>query len=244
MKKHIPNTITCLNLFTGCLAIIAITQYHNLIVAALLVFLAAIFDFFDGMAARVLKAYSEIGKDLDSLADMVSFGVVPGFMIYEMMQRCNLAAFSDSNVAIAILTYIPFVVTCFSALRLAQFNNDTRQSESFIGVPTPANTILIASLGIIATLKPELSVYILHPVFLIGLTILMSYLLVAEIPLFSLKFKHLKWVDNQIRFVFLGLSVLLFAVFFYTAIPLIIILYVILSLINNKLKLRNMKSES
>lgn len=239
MKKAIPNSITCLNLFTGCVAIYIIsqetlsgTQYISLEFGAYLVFLAAIFDFLDGMVARLLHAYSEIGKQLDSLADMVSFGVLPGFLMFKLMQASLLADPSTSIYEVEIIPYAAFIIIIFSALRLAKFNIDSRQTSSFIGVPTPANTILIASLPLILGhdefgLRP----YILNHYFLIGLTLLMSYMLIAEIPLFALKFKNLSWKYNRTQFIFLLISIPLLFILKFAAIPVIILVYVVLSIV-------------
>ncbi|WP_439880407.1 CDP-diacylglycerol--serine O-phosphatidyltransferase [Pontibacter sp. MBLB2868] len=228
MKKHIPNAITCLNLFSGCLALYFAFQ-GQLVYTAYLVALAAVFDFLDGMIARVLGAYSEIGKQLDSLADMVSFGVVPGAVMFMLLQKTGntIVGLPTDKVA-----FVGFLITIFSALRLAKFNIDTRQTTSFIGLPTPACTILVASLPLILE-HGDLIHYeiILNPLVLIGLTILLSFLLIAELPLFALKFSNLTWQDNSLRFIFLILSLILIALLKFAAIPLIIALYILLSII-------------
>lgn len=228
MKKHIPNAITCLNLFAGCLALYFAFK-GQLVYTAYLVGIAAVLDFLDGMVARVLGAYSEIGKQLDSLADMVSFGVVPGTVMFMLLQRTG-----DSflGLPIEIFAFFGFLITIFSGLRLAKFNIDTRQTTSFIGLPTPANTIFVVSLPLILE-HGDLTHYaiILNPWVLVILTVLLSYLLVAELPLFALKFKNLTWQDNSIRFIFLILSVVLVALLNFAAIPLIIVLYIVLSVI-------------
>jgi CDP-diacylglycerol--serine O-phosphatidyltransferase len=223
MKNHLPNAITCLNLFAGCLALCNVFA-GRLELAAYLVGLAAVFDFADGLVARALHASSPIGKDLDSLADMVSFGVVPGAMLYYLLGQ-------GANSLPNWLPYAGFIVTVFSALRLAKFNNDTRQTTSFIGLPTPACTLVVASLPLILTYDTyHLTPFILNPWVLLGLTVLLSGLLVAELPLFALKFKNLRWQDNSVRFVFLLLSVGLLLVLQAAAVPIIILLYVLLSL--------------
>ncbi|WP_192823068.1 CDP-diacylglycerol--serine O-phosphatidyltransferase [Rufibacter sp. LB8] len=228
MKRHIPNFITCLNLLCGCIAIYYVFQ-QELVNAAYLVILAAILDFMDGMVARVLHAYSEIGKQLDSLADMVSFGVVPGVMMFHLLSRSvELSDFGPTTAI--VLPFMGFLMTIFSALRLAKFNIDTRQTTSFIGVPTPANTLFVISMPLIlANDTFGLAPYILNPFVLLVITVVFSYLLVAELPLFALKFKSFKWQGNQIRFIFLGLSVALLALLNVTAIPVIIVLYILLS---------------
>ncbi len=239
IKKHIPNTLTCLNLFCGCLAIIAV--FHKAFeLTAILVGMALIFDFFDGMVARLLKVNSEIGKQLDSLADMVTFGVVPGFVMYQLI---IFAIGSDlhapsKNSAIWYLAYTAFIVTVFSALRLAKFNIDTRQSDSFIGLPTPANTMLIVSLPlIIIRSNIDFAInWLMNPVVLVTICFVQSFLLVAELPLIALKFKHFKWKDNELRYILIIGSIVCLATLKYIAIPAIIILYLILSLIQNNRK--------
>lgn len=229
IKKHIPNAITSCNLICGCLAIVQIFD-GNLITASYLVGLAAIFDFFDGFAARMLKVSSAIGKDLDSLADMVTFGVVPGLLLFKLIAFAATQNNTDNFQSLPI-SYVAFLIPVFSAIRLAKFNNDNRQSDLFIGLPTPANAILICSLPLILQSNPEinlLNVYLLVPV-----SILLSYLLIAELPLFALKFKHFKWKDNEIRFIFLGISLLLLLFLKFLALPLIIIFYVLFSLMKN-----------
>lgn len=228
MKKHIPNAITCLNLFSGCLALYFAFQ-GELVITAYLVGIAAVFDFLDGMVARVMKAYSEIGKQLDSLADMVSFGVVPGTVMFVLLQRADAAVL---GVSADVVAFFGFLITIFSALRLAKFNIDTRQTTSFIGLPTPACTLFVASLPLILEYGDLLHYeIILNPWVLLVLTLLLSFLLVAELPLFALKFTNLSWQDNSMRFIFLGLSVILLALLKFAAIPLIIVLYVFLSFI-------------
>ena len=229
MKKSIPNFITCLNLFTGCVAIL-IAYKGSLEFAAYLVGVAAVFDFLDGMIARLLHAYSEIGKQLDSLADMVSFGVLPGVIMFRLMEKSAMADPNTTLVQAEIIPYAAFIIIIFSALRLAKFNIDTRQTSSFIGLPTPANTIFIASLPLIlAADQFNLSQYILNFYVLLALSAILCYLLVAEIPLFALKFKNLTWKDNAMRFIFLLTAVPLLFIFKFAAIPVIIVFYVLLS---------------
>ena len=189
IKRHIPNFITCLTLFSGCVAVYLAFKgnFHGALIAILL---AAVFDFFGGFAARLLKAYSPLGKELDSLADVISFGLAPGAVAFSMLQASELPQW---------LAFAGFIIPVFSALRLAKFNIDERQSSSFIGMPTPANAIFWIGLG-----------YSYHenlaqqPYFVLGFIALMSLLLVSELPMFSLKFKNLKWKDNSWQFVFLA----------------------------------------
>ena len=238
IKKHIPNAITCCNLLCGCLAIIQ-ALHGNLYMAALLVGLAAIFDFFDGFAARLLKVSSPIGKDLDSLADMVTFGVVPGFVMYQLIEK-SIFYYSDSlfqnpiPIFFNYIKYAAFFIPLFSAVRLAKFNNDLRQSESFIGVPTPANSILICSLPFLIENNHQFD-FLFNPIVLGSVSIILSLMLIAELPLFALKFKHFKWKGNEIRFIFLATCLTSIAIFKIAGIPLIIILYVLLSLVYNKI---------
>ncbi len=236
IKKHIPNSITCGNLLCGCLAIVAAFQ-GDLLWSAYLVGIAAVLDFFDGFTARLLNVHSEIGKQLDSLADVVTFGVVPGVVMYHLL----LLAFAGEAInSITICSvYTAFLIPIFSALRLAKFNIDTRQSTSFIGVPTPANAILICSLPLIQFFQPTIGSFstatiIENKYFLLGLTLLMSFLMVAELPLFALKFKNFGWTDNKIRYTFILVALILLFIFHFIAIPIIVFLYIILSVVNRE----------
>jgi CDP-diacylglycerol--serine O-phosphatidyltransferase len=229
IKRNIPNAITCGNLLCGCLALVKAFE-GDLIWAAYLVGIAAILDFFDGFMARLLHVSSPIGKDLDSLADMVTFGVVPGVVMFKLLQ----IAIAQENLW-NHTPYLAFLIPVFSGIRLAKFNNDTRQTESFIGVNTPANSILICSLPLIigANSSGILTNFILNPYLLMTLTIVMSALLVSEIPIFSLKFKSFGWKGNEIRFVFLISSIILLVCLQFVGIPLVIALYILLSILNN-----------
>ncbi|MFB9845059.1 CDP-alcohol phosphatidyltransferase family protein [Mucilaginibacter ginsenosidivorans] len=228
ISKHLPNTITCANLFSGCVGIVFAFQ-ENLIFAAYALFLAAIFDFFDGFASRVLKSFSGIGKDLDSLADMVSFGFLPSAILYELfLQSPQIQGIGP------YLNFAAFLIAVFSALRLAKFNNDTRQADSFIGLPTPANAILIASIPLILDHHPEFSRYILNQYILAVLVIVMCALLVAELPLMSLKFKNTDFNKNIYRYLLLLFSAILILFFKFAAVPVIILMYITLSVIQFK----------
>ena len=249
IKKHLPNAITCGNLFCGCLAIVSAFK-GDLVWSAYLVGIAAVLDFFDGFAARLLKVHSAIGSQLDSLADMVTFGVVPGVIMFQLI-RHSIDTYSEMQLGIVIpvyFSYVSFFIVIFSAIRLAKFNIDTRQTDSFIGVPTPANSILICSFPLILEFQTksqdELWVLLLNPYFLIVLTILMSYLLVAELSLFALKFKNFGWIDNKIRYSFLIISLFLLILFQFIAIPFIIFLYIILSIINNTFNKNEIQSRN
>jgi CDP-diacylglycerol---serine O-phosphatidyltransferase len=228
VRKHIPNFITCANLFSGCVGIVFAFQ-GELIFAAYALFLAAIFDFFDGFASRVLKSFSGIGKDLDSLADMVSFGVLPSVILYQLF----LQAPQIDKVS-TYLNFSAFLIPVFSALRLAKFNTDTRQAEIFIGLPTPANAILIASFPLILQQYPSLSRYILNPYGLTVFIIVMCTLLVIEMPLMSLKFKNRDFNRNIYRYLLLLFSAILILFFKFVAVPVVIFIYITLSIIQFK----------
>ena len=238
IKKHIPNTITLLNLLAGLLALIhAFNGNYN--VGFSLVFLGIFFDFWDGFFARIWKVQSPIGLQLDSLADMVTSGVVPGLVMYKMLGDIqeNQAQYNltEDTYFMGVVPYLGFLITLASCYRLAKFNVDTRQTDSFIGLPTPANALLIMSIPMIQFhsefegLVDALS----NPYVLVGITFLSSYLLNAEIPLFSLKVKSFSWEKYKMQVVFLILSVILIALLEFIAIPIIILLYVILSVVNN-----------
>lgn len=235
MKRHLPNAVTCINLLFGCLALTCIfsTDPKGLVYGAYFVGLAAVADFLDGLVARALRVSSAIGKDLDSLADMVSFGVVPGAIIYKLFGQAAQLSATTAAIPSGLWQYLPywgFLVTIFSALRLAKFNNDTRQTTSFIGLPTPACTLVVASLPLIlAHDRFDVASIILNPLVLLGLTVLLSGLLVAELPLFALKFKSLRWGDNRRRFMFILFTAGLLLVLQAAAVPLVVLLYVLMS---------------
>ncbi|MFV0392264.1 MAG: CDP-diacylglycerol--serine O-phosphatidyltransferase [Paludibacteraceae bacterium] len=213
--KHLPNTITCLNLFSGCCGV-WLAFNGNYTGATVAILLSAFFDFLDGMVARLVGAYSEIGKELDSLADVISFGLVPGAIIFSMLSVNGIQNY----------TFLAFLIPVFSALRLAKFNIDTRQTTSFIGLPTPANAIFWG--GIAVSFSGWFSE---NHVALILLTLVFSYLLVAVLPMFSLKFKNLTWKDNQVPFIFLGVGLLLVIFLRVDAISPIILWYILLSIL-------------
>ncbi|OFX45794.1 MAG: CDP-diacylglycerol--serine O-phosphatidyltransferase [Bacteroidetes bacterium GWC2_33_15] len=239
IKRHIPNTITSLNLLSGCLSILL--SFEGYILAAVyLIFFAAIFDFLDGMTARLLKVYSTLGKELDSLADVISFGAAPAFIVFQMMKTAlygtgQLPFYEYISAQEYLFLLIPFLIPVLSAVRLAKFNLDERQADSFIGLPTPANALFFVSLFIVTLTNSNAFVLNLfyNKYFLAILIVIFSLLLVAEFPMFSLKFKNLGLRDNKIRYLFIGLSVILLILLHSIAVPVIIILYLILSAINN-----------
>lgn len=234
MKKHIPNFITTLNLFSGCIGIIIALQYR-IDYAAYFIAIAALFDFLDGMVARVLHVKSEIGKELDSLADVVSFGVLPGMIVYQLM--ANSPNTPAAGTYISIFSLVALIIPVLSAVRLAKFNLDTRQTTSFIGLPVPANALFLGSLPLIkmqAGFSDSLSwlTVITDNYYILALIAVgMSLLLVSEIPLISLKFRNLKFADNKPQFILVFIAVISFILINFTAIPLIILTYILLSLI-------------
>lgn len=228
LKSSIPNLLTLANLASGLLAITMIFN-GDYIFAAWLVGASLLFDFFDGFAARLLKVSGELGKQLDSLADVVSFGVVPGFLMFEIFKMAQWAGEPIAD----FVPYLAFLIPLFSALRLGKFNIDTRQSEHFIGMPTPANTIFLFSIALLALHTDNSSVrdFLLNPIFLGVLIVSTSYLLVAELPLMSLKIKNLRWSENKGRYILIIGVILLIALVGFKAIAFIIPLYLLLSLI-------------
>ena len=195
--RHIPNTITSLNLLSGCFATIFALQ-GNFTTAFLCIIAGAVCDFCDGLAARALKAYSPMGKELDSLADMVTFGVAPAMIMYRFQAEANF------------LVYLPLLIAVFSGLRLAKFNIDTRQSENFIGLATPSCALICGSLIYASEIYPALHDFLIAKSYIVPmLSLVLRYLLVCELPMFSFKFKSLKWEENKSRFIFLALSAIL-----------------------------------
>ena len=223
-KRHIPNLLTCLNLLSGCIACVAAFN-GNFAWVGYWVFIGATFDFSDGLVARKLKSYSSIGKDLDSLADMVTFGVAPGIAVFKFLE---LSLFQYEFTGVNFVPYIAFLLVIFSALRLAKFNVDTRQTTSFIGFPTPANALFWVSLLVALEKCLIMNVYI--PVGIILLVFVFSFLLIAEIPMFSLKATNLSWKDNSLRYILLFCVLIFLLIFGFGGIYLGIIVYILLSL--------------
>ena len=227
--RNIPNAITSCNLFCGCIA--CHMAFHGKYEFALLfIVLGAVFDFFDGMTARLLHVSSPIGKELDSLADDVTFGLAPAAIVFSLFKEVECP---DFLLPISgILPYSAFLIAVFSALRLAKFNLDERQTSSFIGMPTPANALFWGSLvvgGHNFLVSPHF-----NAAYLLILVIVMSLLLVAELPMFSLKFKDLSWGHNKISYIFLIVSVPLLIVFRLSGFAAVIVWYILLSLLTRK----------
>lgn len=230
IKKYIPNAITCLNLVSGCVASVMALK-GDLELAITWIILAAVFDFLDGFAARILKAYSPIGKELDSLADMVSFGVAPGMIVYWLLgETCSSASM---GVAGNYIPYLAFVIPAFSGLRLAKFNVDERQTTSFIGLPVPAHALFWASVGYSVRPWIPANEYLFIAVTVL-LAVVTSLLLVSEIPMFSLKIKSIAWKGNEIRYILVACAVLFVAVFGVLGIAGTILLYIFLSIFNKR----------
>ena len=230
MKKHIPNSITLLNLIAGCLSAIFLLS-GDVILSAWMIGLAAVFDFLDGLAARVLKATSPIGKILDSLADMVSFGLVPGLIIFRMIRM-------DTELP-DILAYVSLLIPALSAIRLAIFSAEERDHEYFTGVPTPLNALLLASVPLILwQYRDNTVVYSIfsNTWFLVALTILSSLMLVAPVRIMALKFKTFAWPENRITYLLIFLFIILLILAGYLALPVIYLLYIILSLSFNEIR--------
>jgi CDP-diacylglycerol--serine O-phosphatidyltransferase len=229
IKELVPNTLTSANLFSGCIGIVFVFN-NQLEYAAIMIWIAGVFDFFDGFSARILGVSSEIGKQLDSLADMVTFGVLPSMIVYQMIVQYQ----QTSSIDFEYLPYTAFIITVFSAVRLAIFNIDTKQSETFIGLPTPANAICISafpfmtsSFGLLT--KDQLIIA------LILYIILFSWLMISNMKMLALKFKSFGWAENQARWIFILTSIILLATLQITAIPLIILVYILTSVANNVL---------
>lgn len=240
IKKHIPNTLTLLNLLCGLLALIAIFNsfYDH---AFIFVSLGIFFDFWDGFLARKFGVAGPLGVQLDSLADMVTSGVVPGLLMFKLFdtiqQNQPEYMLTEDTFYMGIIPYFGFLITLASCYRLANFNIDTRQTNSFIGLPTPANALLIISIPMIQYFREGewIDAVLSNPYVLLGITLISAYLLNAEIPLFSLKFKKLNWKEAKLQIVFVIYSVLVILLFNFVGIPIIIFSYILLSVLLNSL---------
>ena len=249
MIRHIPNIITLLNLFCGCVAVV-FAVLNQLELAALFVFLGIIFDFFDGLAARLLNVQTDFGIQLDSLADLITSGLVPGIVMFQLLAMSMTGGWNvdlSPEVAnntfwvalkVAPLPFFGFLITLASAYRLARFNIDEDQATSFVGLPTPANTLLILSLPLILLYQNNdiLNSIILNQWFLIGTTLLSSFLLNAKIELFALKFKNWGFKDNSQRYIFIIISLVLLLTMKFMAIPAIVLFYILSSVVGNMVR--------
>jgi CDP-diacylglycerol---serine O-phosphatidyltransferase len=241
IRSNIPNALTVGNLVCGLVSVTLILE-NELMAASLFIYLACVFDYLDGTAARLLDARSAIGKELDSLADLVSFGVAPGIIMFHLLYvPCS----TSSNILerMHVVPYFAMLIPVCSAIRLAKFNLDTRQEVSFIGLPTPANAIFFAAIPLVLSMESRFFALIrldflvtlfLNTRVLAILTVFFSYLLVSEIRLFSLKFKTFDWEHNSVRYIFLLLALVMLILFSVSAIPLIILVYILMSLVFQK----------
>lgn len=238
MKKHIPNALTCCNLISGCIAtLLALSaDYRG---AFLFIVIGAVFDFFDGFSARLLHVASPIGKELDSLADDITFGFAPAAIVFAMLRQLmapeHLPAGIDPGVVIALgyLPYVAFLIAAFSALRLAKFNLDERQTTSFIGLPTPANALFWASISVAIEQNGWLDEGPWLAFAIVPVALFVCWLLVSEVPMFALKFKSFKLHGNELRYGFILCSVILLAGLRWIGFAAVIVLYVLMSVTNN-----------
>ena len=231
LRKYIPNTITCLSLFSGCVASVMAWE-GDLWLALLWIVAAAVFDFCDGFAARLLKAYSPMGKELDSLSDVISFGFAPGVVVFRLLS--DVAAALPLGTLNAYVPYWAFVIPVFSGLRLAKFNIDERQTSSFIGLPVPAHALLWASAAYALEPLAAITNASVFTVVVMILAFATSLLLVSEIPMFSLKVKSWAWKGNELRYILVVCAVLFVALWGCLGITATILLYIVLSIFNRR----------
>ena len=228
LKQHIPNAITCGNLVSGCLSILFLTQ-NMPIKAALMIFIAGLFDFLDGFSARLLHVHSPIGADLDSLSDVVSFGVAPGFILYYLMRHAHeLPILTLFNIN--MLPCLAFLLPVFSAIRLAKFNIDDTQKTSFWGLPAPGMAIFIASLPLALAQMGHLKDGALGYWACLVIALIFSFMMVSHLRFFSFKMKSVKWKGNEVRWIFLIIAVVGFLAFRFVALPFVMVLYILLSI--------------
>lgn len=235
MKKHIPNLITSMNVTSGTLAIF-LAIYGHLELAALLIILAMVFDFFDGLTARLLHVKSEMGKELDSLADVVSFGIAPTilahFLILNVLPGAEISYFTEWTLSEKIFFFSPLVIPAFSAYRLAKFNLDVRQTSSFIGMPTPANALFWVCLVFGAAYTPEIYNYLFGNVYALGIcALIFSVLLISELPMFSLKISGFGWRENKTSYMYFACLILLLCIWGKAVIVFMIPLYLLFNLV-------------
>lgn len=240
MVKHIPNLITLLNVLSGCVAVVFAVR-NQMELTALFVFLGIVFDYADGLLARLLKVQSDLGIQLDSLADMITSGLVPGIVMFQLLSMSHTGGWNATTLADGasasgwrvLFPFFGFLITLASGYRLARFNIDENQVSSFIGLPTPANALLVLSLPLILLYhgNDALSNMILNPWFLVAFTLLSSFLLNAPIRLFALKFRNWSFKDNGLRYVFVIVSLVLLLTLQFLAIPVIVAFYILSSLL-------------
>ncbi len=246
MNRIVPSVLTCLGLLAGCISIVYSSK-DMITYAGYFIIAAAVFDFLDGQFARILNSVSDFGKQLDSLTDVVSFGVAPSMILYGLIvrslveidpgSRFNLASPGFSKL---LILHIAFLIAVFSALRLARFNIDPGQKHEFKGLPVPASGLLIASIGIVSEVSGNLPFQniILNPYFLISLIVIVCFLLVSDIPMFSLKFKNADFRSNAFRYIFLAIAAVIIILFRIPGIAPVIIIYILMSLLNILLRMK------
>lgn len=230
IKKHIPNTTTCCNLLSGCVSILFLCNDHVLWASAM-IFLASVFDFLDGFAARTLNAKSPIGGELDSLSDVVSFGVAPSFIVAWLLSKTGIGWWLYN---VNLFPMLAFILAAFAAVRLAKFNIDTRQSSSFIGLPVPAVGLFIASLPfMLFSIGADTLVYkiVMNPWVLLAMVAIFSWLMISEVPFFSFKIKTLKFKDNVLRYFVLIFAIIAVLILKLVALPFIFLFYILISVI-------------
>jgi CDP-diacylglycerol---serine O-phosphatidyltransferase len=240
IKNHIPNLVTLLNLFCGSIAVFMAFS-GEMVLASWFIIIAAIFDFLDGFVARLLHAGSEIGAQLDSLADVISFGLAPSAIMYQMILQSQGHSNWDSEI-LNLLPYTALLLVAGGAYRLAKFNTDPGQAVEFKGLPIPATGLFVAALPLIVnqfSQREEWARIFQNHYILLAIIVILSWLMVSNIPMISLKFKNFKWRDNVPRFIILGAVPLLLIFLRWSAIPLIIFLYIIISIFSLSLKIKN-----
>ena len=228
LKQHIPNAITCGNLVSGCLSILFLTSGMP-VKAALMIFVAGLFDFLDGFAARLLHAHSPIGADVDSRSDVVSFGVAPGFIMHWLMRRAQHPEIT--LLGLDLLPCLAFLLPVFSAIRLARFNVDNTQTTTFRGIPAPGMAIFIASLPLALSQVGHLTDGALGYWACLGITLVFSFMMVSNLKFFSFKMKSAKWKGNEVRWIFLIVAIVSYAIFRWLALPFVMMVYVLLSVL-------------
>ena len=230
ITKHIPNAITCCNLISGCVSILFI-NHNRLLWAAAMIFVAAVFDFLDGFAARLLNAKSSIGGELDSLSDVVSFGVAPSFIVAWFLSRTGIGWWIHN---FNVFPVFAFILAAFAAVRLAKFNLDTRQTSSFIGLPVPAVGLFIASLPFMLFhigSSSALYQFVVNPYFLLAMVAVFSWLMVSEVPFFSFKIKTLRFKENILRYFVVIFAIVAVIILHWVALPFIFLFYMLLSVV-------------
>ena len=228
IKRHIPNALTCGNLVSGCFSILFLTLDMPL-KAAIMIFIAGLFDFLDGFSARLLQAHSPIGADLDSLSDMVSFGIAPGFIMCWLMDRASDLP-QVNLLDISLLPCLAFLLPLFAAIRLAKFNNSDTQSTTFHGLPAPGMALFIASLPMALSQVDHLTDGTFGYWICLGITLIFSFMMVSRLRFFSFKMKSAKWKGNEIRWIFLIVAIVSYIIFRRIALPFVMMLYILLSI--------------